>query len=494
MSTFIDGVGQCQVIDKSGELVDLKGHDITSLEKTGTLTWEHRADSPATLVGKILKAKKIFKIDDCENDREIYYWNKVKTPYLYIMGELLDDYTASAKECAGQMRYSRDNPDQNPLLGFSIEGSELPGTRKGPVITRSIGRKVTLTQSPCNSACIAEIYEEPHQESQVKDDFESIFKSEANAIELFKSEQGEKIYEDFLAKQEAMHISTKTPATEYEKKGNQIGTMRSGKHVVSHGQVQGYGFNPAEHQESGEFHEHANVTAQNPKLTDNKSARASLHSQQINSGARVNNEPGRSLEDKDKIALATAKQPLEKSLDKPSSGWSSGKVSGSAVHFSHPEHGTVSIQKQPSGEFHVKHAGKLAGIGGIKGSFNNPKEAGAHAQKYMSGVSSNTTLPSSMKKALTAGGMNGAPSTLVNGSAFQVEDLGRKKKLAKTDWHARAKQDYQNWPKRKEFEKFMASRMPHLAQGEVRAIGRTIALNKSIEFEKSLENLLPKKK
>ena len=175
MSTFIHGIGQCQVLDKSSELVDLKGHDITSLAKTGVFNWEHQNNSPATLVGKILKAKKIFSKADCENDAELYFWNKCKVPYLYVMGELLDEYTSSARECAGQMKYSRDNPDKAPLLGFSIEGSEIPNTRKGMVITRSIARKVTMTQAPCNAMCIAEIYENPEQKSQVKDDFDSIF-------------------------------------------------------------------------------------------------------------------------------------------------------------------------------------------------------------------------------------------------------------------------------------------------------------------------------
>ena len=59
----------------------------------------------------------------------------------------------------------------------SIEGSEIPNTRKGMIITRSIARKVTLTQSPCNSACVAEIYDAPDQKSQLADDFDSIFKS-----------------------------------------------------------------------------------------------------------------------------------------------------------------------------------------------------------------------------------------------------------------------------------------------------------------------------
>ena len=438
MSTFIDGIGQCQVLDKSGELVDLKGHDITSLDKTGTFTWEHQINTPATLVGKILKAKKIFSKDDCENERELYFWNKCKNPYLYVMGELLDDYTASAKECAGQMKYSKDKPGQAPLLGFSVEGSEIPNTRKGMIITRSIARKITLTQSPCNSMCIAEILESPEQKSQIKDDFEEIFKSEANAIEMFKSDQGLKIYETFLAKKESSGL-------------------------------------------------------------------CKLHK-----------------------------------AEKPS--WSAGKVSGDSVHYNHPEHGTVSIQKQPSGEFHVKHQGKLAGVGGVKGSFGTSKEAGAHAKKYMGAVSDKTIFAPKMhnissesllgksdlkkaqvpgskyppkdqvsptsvkttsappkfgpinplKKAITAGSYNATPGTLVNGAAYQVEDRGSRP--AKKDWNKQAKDDYENWPHKEKFEKFMSARMPHLAMGEIKALGRALALKKNIEFEKSLSNLVSLKK
>ena len=80
--------------------------------------------------------------------------------------------------------------------------------------------------------------------------------------------------------------------------------------------------------------------------------------------------------------------------EKPS--WSTGKVSGDSVHYNHPEHGTVSIQKQPSGEFHVKHQGKLAGVGGVKGSFGTSKEAGAHAKKYMNAVSDKTIFAPKM--------------------------------------------------------------------------------------------------
>jgi hypothetical protein len=105
----------------------------------------------------------------------------------------------------------------------------------------------------------------------------------------------------------------------------------------------------------------------------------------------------------------------------------------------------------------------------------------------------------SIKKAITAGSTNAAPSTLVNGAAYQTESLAKEqspseehnfKGSKKKDWNLRAKQDYEKWPHREKFEKFMKSKMPHLSKGEIAAFGRVIALKKNIEFENSLSDLV----
>lgn len=325
MSTFLHGVGSVQFLDKSAELVDIKGLDITSLDKTGVINYEHRSDVPAQLVGKILKAKKIFKKEDCSDEHELYFWNKVKVPYLYIMAELLDDYCDSAKHVAGILRYDRDKKDQNEyaIAWFSVEGSEIPNSRSNKqIVSRGIARKVTLTASPCNQGCAVEILE--NQKPQIKDDFDEIFKSEANAIEMFKSGEGTNIYEAFLSKKEKSYCK--------------------------------------------------------------------IH--------------------KDKANLT---------------------------------------------------------------------------------------------KAIEAGSYNASPSTLVNGSAYQTEGLSSKQATTgaedntfqgskKKDWKKRAKADYELWPHREKFEKFMQARLPHLAMGEIVALGRTLALKKSIDFEKALNSLIAKDK
>jgi hypothetical protein len=69
-----------------------------------------------------------------------------------------------------------------------------------------------------------------------------------------------------------------------------------------------------------------------------------------------------------------------------SSGWSGRQKStpqaADSIHFSHPEHGTVSIIKD-NNQYHVKHNGALAGIRGQKGVFDHPKSAVEHAKAYI---------------------------------------------------------------------------------------------------------------
>lgn len=521
MSTFCHGVASAQSLDKSGEIVDIKGLDITSLPKTGILNYEHKSDVPGQICGKILTAKKIFTKEDCDNENEAYFWNKTKNPFVYITAELLDDYCQSGRDVAGVLRYDNDKKDQNdnPILGFSVEGSEIPNSRGSnkEIVSRGIARKVTITSAPCNSQCLAELLEIAPK-SQVKDDFDSIFKNAEEAITLFKSGEGVKIYETYLAKKEAEGPSQggkppKSPSAEYQGQGIQTGRTKAGESAFSHGHIAPYKFNPAEHQEGGEFHEHASVMAKNPKLQENKAGRMKMNANATASGGRRENRAALSLNDKSNIANQQGKQlfakgekicdlhksKLEKSEPK---GWSPPKVDkkNGAVHWQHPNHGYVSVVKQPTGEFHVKHHGGLAGLKGVKGVFTTSKEAGKHAKNYMSAVSNGTVAPPTshkeLKKAIEAGSYNAAPSTLTNGAAYQTESMSSKpvttgaedhnfQATKKKDWNKKANEEYDRWPHREKFEKFMAARMPHLAAGEIRAIGKLVSLKKSLDLDKA---------
>ena len=174
--TYIDGIASSQAIDTAGEVVDIMGLDCSSL-LGAAFNYEHKSDVPAQIVGKVLEFKKIFSEKDCESDRQKYYWEKVQMPFLYVLGRLFDDKKESSKEIAALFRDDAENPTEPKMVGFSIEGAKV--NKEGMTITRSIARKVTITNMPANKTCIAEMI--PAKRAS-RNDPDSLFKGE---IEFF---------------------------------------------------------------------------------------------------------------------------------------------------------------------------------------------------------------------------------------------------------------------------------------------------------------------
>jgi hypothetical protein len=439
--TWIHGIGSSTAIDTSSEIVDLAGLDCSSLVG-GPFSWEHKNDQPNQLVGKILEYKKIFSEADCEKDEHKYFWDKCKVPYLYVMGRLFDDKKDSSRECAALFLDDAEHPDEQPMVGFSIEGSKISKT--GMIVDKSIARRVTVTNNPANKTCVAEMIKNP--DIKQESDADSIFKSEpSHTIELFEP----------------------------------------------------------------------------------------LHKKEV---------PGSKLP-------ASQPAPGPSKAVKGAPGWSH---SGGG-NFHHPEHGIVSVIKQGN-EFHVKHKGALAGVGGKKGIYGSSKEAGSHAGDYMRNLSQGKTaspemhsrpspqmksesirrmgmgmmgggLPyestdkknkrglfnpdvdkiqggrgmmgggmmrsekkGNLKKAMTAGSGMCAPGNLSGGAALAPESVD--KKMKKSQWLARAEEAYASWEKREQFENFMAKHLPNLTKSEIAVIGQTLALRKSLRAEKKLAEMV----
>lgn len=363
--TYIDGVASSQAIDTSGEIVDIRGLDTSSLVGAA-LNWEHESKLPAQVVGKILEAHKIFSKEDCQNDRHLYYWNKCQIPFLYVMGRLFDDKKASSKEVAALFQDDAEHPSEPDMVGFSVEGSKIPGAIKGIVITRSIARKITITNLPCNKTCIAEIM--PEQKVSQKDDISSLFKGE---MELFKFEPS---YVEIMEKKEK----------ELEK---DIGGIASGG-------MGGMG------------------------------SSFSSVSMSVGMGSNM----GMTRKKKKQLLLS---EELEKD----------------------------------------------AGAGG-GGAFIGSQLAMSEKNKKMN-------------KSTEVGSSMAAPSQLTGGAALSKENLDKKSllKKEKSSWYNRADQAYNTWDKREHFRSYMKQKMPHLAMGEIDAIGRVIALKKTVQAEGKLSKM-----
>lgn len=158
----LDGIAASEAIDSSGEILDIKGLDITSLKDgTGVLNYEHRNDqsegaSANDIIGSITYAKKVFGPKDCENDRELSYWNKVQLPFVYIQAELFDEEGHPGAQAAAALIRYYQRRKLPILMRYSIEGSTLerdPNNKNK--LLRAIARRVAATIKPCNRSCVS---------------------------------------------------------------------------------------------------------------------------------------------------------------------------------------------------------------------------------------------------------------------------------------------------------------------------------------------------
>jgi hypothetical protein len=383
--TYIDGIASSQAIDTAGEIVDLKGLDISSLVGAA-FNWEHQKEQPSQIVGKILEAKKIFSKEDCENDRQLFYWGKCQLPFLYVMGRLLDDKKPSAVEVAALFQDDAEHPNEPDMVGFSIEGAKVE--KVGVVVTRSIARKCTITHIPANKQCIAEMLPMVSNKPP-KDDLSNLFKGE---MELFKFEP---TYQEIMEKKE-------------KDLKKDVGT---------------------------------------------------------GGGAFIGSQ----------MAMS------EKNMKKGS--------------YQYGIHGPV---ESGSG---ISIAGQA-----LRGTKHSKPDVGAAKQIHQEKLREATYSPSpklpkseGMNKALEAGSAMAAPGQLVQGAALtreSLEGLNNRSKRAnslakgeKSKHFERADKAYQGWSDREKFRGYMKKRMPHLADGEIDAFGRILALKKDMDKEKGMNKM-----
>jgi len=297
LGTLIDGIAASENLDSSGERLSIEGIDITSLPVDGQLNWEHKNDTPAQLVGKILVAKKIYKEEDCETERMLYFWNKIKTPYVYIVGELYDSVGHDgAKQIAAMLRYDsaarQAGRSGKNTISFSIEGSKLD--TKGADIKKSIARKVTCTALPCNKMAIAEEMPKDSMSKKSKES-NSLLKYEDISAEILekadysgsamKSPTGlwtmnaPKEEEAPKAAPVAAPTAAIAPAPKMQGKGSVLGQTKSGKDVFARSHPHEYsGFSSQDHSDAMNHHYNAAMNTSDYKQKNHHLGAAKLHS------------------------------------------------------------------------------------------------------------------------------------------------------------------------------------------------------------------------
>jgi hypothetical protein len=153
----IDMCSGSQLRDTQGEMLSVEGADITELEAGRGRFNDNHGKGFFNSIGRITLAKKIFKSEDCSDDRQRYYWEKVKAPYIYVRGFMYDDEDHPNARAAAAILRNIHKSDCPLKVKASVEGGVVSrGISDPSLLARTKIHSVALTFTPANVATLVE--------------------------------------------------------------------------------------------------------------------------------------------------------------------------------------------------------------------------------------------------------------------------------------------------------------------------------------------------
>lgn len=173
-ATIIEGIASTMHKDVQGERLDLDGADISALEEgRGFANSDHKQDFNS-LVGRVVGAKKIKSLSDCETPTQVKYYEQLgHEPFIWTKLELWDGVGhKEADSIASIYKFYQEKGEEAPIK-LSVEGKTLE-RGAGGLLKRTQIRGVAITVHPANR--------------KTKTDVVSIVKSMGGNEALVKSE------------------------------------------------------------------------------------------------------------------------------------------------------------------------------------------------------------------------------------------------------------------------------------------------------------------
>lgn len=153
----IDMIAGSQLRDTQGEMLSVEGADISDLQSGNGRFNDNHGKGFFNSIGRVTSAKKIMKSDDCDNDRQKYYWEKVKAPFIYVAGVLYDDDDHPNAKAAAAILRNIHKSDCPLKLKASVEGGVIArGISDTNLLARTKIHSVALTFTPANNATLVE--------------------------------------------------------------------------------------------------------------------------------------------------------------------------------------------------------------------------------------------------------------------------------------------------------------------------------------------------
>lgn len=154
---WIDMCAGSELKDTQGETLSIDGADIEDLQDGKGRLNDNHGKGFFNSLGRVTEAKKIFKSEDCENERHKYYWEKIKAPFIYAKGYLFNDEDHPNAKAAAAIIRNIHREDAPLVMKASVEGGVVArGVSDPSRLARTKIHSVALTFTPANNATLVE--------------------------------------------------------------------------------------------------------------------------------------------------------------------------------------------------------------------------------------------------------------------------------------------------------------------------------------------------
>lgn len=154
---WIDMCAGSELKDTQGETLSVDGANIDDLQYGKGRFNDNHGKGFFNSLGRVTEAKKIMKSEDCENERQKYYWEKIKAPFVYAKGYLYNDEEHPNAKAAAAILRNIHREDSPLRMKASVEGGVLSRGMKDPTrLARTKIHSVALTFTPANNATLVE--------------------------------------------------------------------------------------------------------------------------------------------------------------------------------------------------------------------------------------------------------------------------------------------------------------------------------------------------
>jgi hypothetical protein len=421
---WLDMCAGSELKDTQGETLSVEGADISDLMVGAGRLNDNHGKGFFNSLGRITEAKKILKAEDCDNERQRYYWEKIKAPYIYAKGYLYNDEDHPNAKAAAAILKNIHRDDVPLRMKASVEGGVVSRGITDPTrLARTKIHSVALTFTPANNATLVEPLNVDKSDTNWEVD-KQLIKSVAHLAETnipsFRhierhasahtiSENIQKIQE--LAKSLGIEIEVKDHNPEMILENAVFSKIVSNVNKI-HDLVKGFGEDPK-----------TKILQQKGISTDPNAGGAPIRQAALEArtGHRATLDNYQQNIGKLKTSPTTPEKPIDPKVTDNSAPILDGKQ----------------LKAQTTLKIHASRAMRdPAYLDSLKqGLLGSGKVDEEKANQILEGIKNhigrNEVRKSQFKKALTAGyGGAGAPTSMTGGAVFQTESLddGRKGK------------------------------------------------------------------